>query len=296
MSEVEVRPARPEDRAAVLAFCEGTWDDGDYIAEVWDEWQEASDGALLVAVLDERPVGVVHARLVSEDESWLEGIRVDPAVRRRGIGRVLLSRALVASRERGAAVARLFTSADNTASQQLVAAFGFAQVAAFVDYAAPADASIHAEAVPAGAAVRTPGVADLEPLWAFLEASNLVPLNGGLLVADWTARALTAALLERRLAAGDVCLLEEWGAIQALAVTQPQSYAVDGPHLEVQYLDGSAEGVGRMALVLRGEAARRGLAKVRATIADALILHDAMAGGGYAQRGGQPLWCYARTL
>src|SRR5689334_20226194 len=139
MSDVEVRPARPEDRAAVLAFCEGTWEDGDYIADVWDEWLAADDSALLVAVLDDRPVGLVRARLVSADESWLEGIRVDPAVRRRGIGRVLLSRVLVASRERGAAVARLFTSADNVASQQLIAAFGFDQVAAFVDYVAPAD-------------------------------------------------------------------------------------------------------------------------------------------------------------
>lgn len=296
MSDVEVRPARPEDRAAVLAFCEDTWEDGDYIGDVWDEWLASDDGVLLVAVLDDRPVGLVRARLVSADESWLEGIRVDPAVRRRGIGRVLLSRALVASRERGAAVARLFTSADNVASQQLIAAFGFDQVAAFVDYVAPADPTTSSDAIPADAAVRTPGVADLEHLWAFLTSSNLVPLNGGLLVDGWAARALTAPLLEQRLAAGDVCLLEEWGMIQALAIAQPRSHEGESSRLEVQYLDGAAEGVGRMALVLRGEAARRGLATVRATIADMLILHDAMAGGGYTQRGGQPLWCYARAL
>src|SRR5262249_26096832 len=120
-----IRPARADDRAAVLDFCAGIWEGHDYIPSVWDEWLHDVRGAFLVAAAGGRPVGIVHVRMVAEGEAWLEGIRVDPMERRRGIGRALVSRALVAAREREAEVARLMTSAANTASQQLVARFGF---------------------------------------------------------------------------------------------------------------------------------------------------------------------------
>jgi hypothetical protein len=95
-----------------------------------------------------------------------------------------------------------------------------------------------------------------------------------------------------------VRLLEEWGAIQALAIARAPARD-DGAApaaLEVEYLDGAAEGIGRMALALRREAAAGGLAGVRLAIPDLLILHDAMDGAGYARLDVQALWCFARDL
>jgi ribosomal protein S18 acetylase RimI-like enzyme len=296
MADLEIRPARADDRAAVLAFCEGTWDDGDYIAEVWDEWLGDASGALLVGVLEGKPVGVAHLHLVSPEEGWLEGVRVDPALRRHGIGQALALRALVTARERGAGVVRLFTSGDNVPSQRLFESLGFEQVASFVSYAAPAQAHTQEAAVPAGAALRRASVADLEPLWAFLEGSNLVPLNGGLILDGWRAKALTSAVLEDRLAAGDVHVLEAWGVIQGLAIVEARRESRRGPQLVAQYVDGAAEGISRLALALRGAAAEAGLTRVTLTIPDLLILHDAMDGAGFARRGEYTLLCYARQL
>jgi ribosomal protein S18 acetylase RimI-like enzyme len=297
MMDLEVRPARPADRAAVLAFVAGTWDDGDYIADVWDEWLAEATGVLLVGALEGRPVAIAHVRMVSADEGWLEGVRVDPRQRRRGIGRVMTSRALVAARERGAAVVRLFTDSGNTASQELFAGFGFTQVATFARYEAPVQ-PMPPGAVPAGYVLHSPGVGDLDRLWAFLEASNLAPLNGGLLLQDWWARALTADLLEQRLAAGEVRTLDAWDSVQALAIVQPRVQGQWGTSLAVQYLDGAAEGLSRMALALRGDALAMGLARVTVGIPDLLILHDAMDGAGFERRGSpeHALWCYARVL
>src|SRR5437879_7456093 len=138
LEQLDVRPARAEDREAVLAFCAHTWSEGDYIEDVWDEWLHDERGALLVAVSQDRPIGMIHVALYSDDEAWLEGIRVDPAQRRRGVGRVLVSRALVTARERGGKVARLFTDHDNIASQDLITGFGFKRVAEVSHYEAPA--------------------------------------------------------------------------------------------------------------------------------------------------------------
>ena len=215
-----VRRARAEDRGAVIAFCATIWDGEDYVPYVWDDWLRDERGALLVAVAGDRPVGLVHVRMMSDDEAWLEGIRVDPAERRQGIGRALTSRALVEAREHGAAVARLMTSADNTASQGLVARFGFVRVAEVMRYEATkaTDSGVHGSE---RSAMRL-GSNDFERVWDWLEQSNLRPFSGGLEMDYWAARALTEPTLRVYLAGGAVWALEEWGTLQALAIATPQ--------------------------------------------------------------------------
>ncbi len=276
---LEVRPARTEDRDVVLAFCAHTWSDGDYIEYVWDDWLKGDNGVLLVGLLDGQPVGINHMRMVSDDEAWLEGIRVDPVYRREGFGRVLTSRALVAAREHGATVARLLTSSDNLASQGMIARFGFLRVAEMARFRGPA--LVPDDAVEIATPTR-PGPDDFERIWAWLVQSNLAPLTGGLEYADWQARALTEPLLRDYLAAGQVRLIEEWGAIQALAI--PVATAPDWdstPTLAVRYIDGLADAIGRLALSLRAEAASENYARVELWLPDLLILRDAMAGAGY---------------
>lgn len=304
-ADIELRAARSEDRDAVYAFTARTWgDDGDYIPYVWDRWLTDPNGAIIVAALEGRAVGMVHVQMLSATEAWLEGIRVDPALRRRGVGRALTARALDISRERGAQVARMFIDGDNIASQQMASGLGFTRIAAFAMFYAPAAGTDEEpEVLPAGFTLRTPGPADLPRLWSFLQASNLVPLNGGLIVQAWRARALTAGILEQRLDAGEIHTLEAWDAIQALAIVHANSSAERGPHLTVQYLDGAAEGIGRLALALRQFASREGLDEVRIILPDeVLILKDAMDGARFSRREDDsasedhPTWCYARTL
>src|SRR5258708_21232622 len=78
MSLIEIRPARPEDREAVLAFSAHTWEWGDYIEYVWDEWLHDPQGMLFVATSDGQPVGIGHMRMLTKTEAWLEGLRICP--------------------------------------------------------------------------------------------------------------------------------------------------------------------------------------------------------------------------
>lgn len=323
--QVMVRPARAEDKEAALAFCAQTWPDGDYIQYVWDEWLGDERGVLLAAVVGERPVGISHVTLVAEDEAWIEGIRVDPRERQQGIGRVLVSRSLVAARERGAVVARLLTDADNEAALRLFAAFGFTRVAEVTRYRADAltPESLMARAqeqateaadedladltpnplpsdleqvVPSGARITTPEPEDFERIWAWLVQSNLAPLNGGLEFASWRARALTEPNLRRYLAEEQVLLLEEWGMIVALAIPRDVPARGEEPaHMDVRYVDGLSDGIGRLALALREVAAERGQAHIGLWLPSLLILHDAMDGAGYTGDE-QPMLVYARNL
>jgi ribosomal protein S18 acetylase RimI-like enzyme len=290
---LEVRPARPEDRDAVLAFCAHTWADGDYIEFVWDRWINDERGVMLVGLLDGKPVALNHMLMLSEDEAWLEGMRVDPAYRREGFGRIITSRAMVVARERGAAVIRLITSSDNLASQGMISRFGFVRVAEMVRYRGPA---LPAEEATTRVAVTTPGPDDFERIWEWLVQSNLVPLTGGLQCAKWKAQALTEPLLRDYLAAGQVRLIEEWETITALAIPVVGEI-VEGETgtLVVRYVDGQADAIGRMALALRVEAATSECKRVEIWLPNLLILHDAMDGAGY-ERDDEISLIFAREL
>src|SRR6516164_7196484 len=116
---IEIRAAQPADREAVLAFCEQTWDDGDYIATVWEAWLNDATGSLLVALTASNPIAILHVSLLDATQSWIEGLRVATDARRQGIGGALVAEALRWARERGARVCRMFTGSENLASQAL---------------------------------------------------------------------------------------------------------------------------------------------------------------------------------
>src|SRR5438876_239919 len=119
MAQMVVRPASVDDRDAVLEFCENTWEWGDYIEHVWDNWLNDANGRLFVAIVDERPVGLTHMQMMSETEAWLEGLRVDPRYRKRGLARELNLAAQAEAMRRGATTVRLAVEAKNTRSRHL---------------------------------------------------------------------------------------------------------------------------------------------------------------------------------
>jgi len=319
--ELEVRDARAEDRDAVFAFTARTWGDaGDYIPDVWDDWLANPSGALLVGVVNDQPVALAHVLMATPDEAWISGVRVAPEARRQGVARVMVSRALARAHERGASVARMFTDLTNVPSQRLFEGFGFSKVAELAYYTAPALSPDPAEAarqrpprsaaeldptiaettvdttagaLPSDARLATPGPAEFTRLWDWLVQSNLTPFNGGLELHHWSARGLSEPALRAHLAAGEAITLEEWGATQALAIATEDTS--DGPELEVRYIDGLSDAIGRLALLMRGEAHARNLEQVWLWLPDLLILRDAMDGAGYT-RGDETLWVYARAL
>lgn len=283
-----VRLAQPEDKAAVLAFCEQTWEWGDYIADVWDGWLADPSGRLMVALLEARPVAIVHMQMVSSQECWLEGMRVDPAMRRRGISRRLNAEAMNEARKLGATVARLAIHADNVPSQEAAAQGDFEQIGTFLHYEAPAEV-LAGEEKPAPALVE-----DMPALLALLDRSTIYPAMGGLLYTGWSGRMLTKGVMLEHLTAGIVLSLRQWDDFQAIAICGFQD--TDDMVLMVEYLDGTNEGMGRLAYGLRALAAAKGLERVLVTIPDLLMLRDVLEGTGYQAVDSGVFLVYQRQL
>lgn len=279
MSEIEIRRARAEDREAVLAFCAHTWEWGDYIEQVWETWLSDPSGLLLVAVDDDRPVGLLHIQMLNKTDAWQEGMRVDPAYRQRGIARRLSLEAAAEAMRKGATTLRLLTESTNSASIHLVEQAHFRQVGAFGPYTAT-----RLDRVPRrNSALEEPllaGPQDLNEIIDYLNVSSIFPTVGGLYYAGFTGYRISDTLLKEKIQAGGVYLLRRWDRLDGLAIAEPRE-GKQGKYLFIGYIDGTTESISMIAYALRRKIAELDLEEVRAAVPDLIMVRDAFTGAEY---------------
>jgi GNAT superfamily N-acetyltransferase len=283
MAQIEIRPAREDDRAAVLAFCAHTWEWGDYIEYVWEEWLHDQQGALLVATSDGIPVGITHMRMLSAQDVWLEGLRVDPAYRNQGIATALNLALLEEALRRGATVARLLTESINDASIHMAEQGKMKRVGAFAPFAATPVTSVPRH----NTGLETPALAtndDLDELVHYLNVSNIFPLVGGLYYEFFTGYSITRELLATKIEAGQVYLLRRWDRLDGLAIAEPLE-GRRGKHLFIGYIDGTTESISLLAYALRQKLPAMGLESVHGHVPDLIMVRDAFVGAEYAWDG-----------
>ncbi|MET1053506.1 MAG: GNAT family N-acetyltransferase [Mycetocola sp.] len=88
-------------------------------------------GQLLVARLDEHPVGVGALKPVDDTTAEIKRMFVRPAARRLGVGRAILLRLVQDAGAEGYATVRLETLRFMTTARAIYRAFGFVEVARF---------------------------------------------------------------------------------------------------------------------------------------------------------------------
>jgi len=110
-----IREANTLDKIPVLKFCKNTFSWGDYVEQVWDFW--LSEGHLFLGE-NQSPVGICHA-FYSENQIWIEGIRIDSRFRRQNIASDLVKHAETVGREKNALLSYMLIDTANLASLSL---------------------------------------------------------------------------------------------------------------------------------------------------------------------------------
>ena len=293
MPQIEIRPARSEDREAVLAFSSHTWDWGDYIEYVWDEWLHDPQGMLFVATSDGQPVGVAHIRMLNKTEAWLEGMRVAPAFRRQGIATALFDAQLLEAMRRGAKTVRSITESTNTTSIRLMEQKFMRLVAAYV----PMHASPVITPSKRQYGVETPTLAtaaDIDDIINYLNVSNVFPAVGGLYYQSFTAFSITSELLTQKISAQQIYILRRWDRLDGLAIAEPGA-GRRGKYLAIGYIDGTTESISLIAYALRTRFSELDLESVSADVPDLIMVRDAFVGAEY-EWDGQVFYTYERSL
>ena len=293
MPDFEVRPARPEDREAVLAFCQQTWEWGDYIEYVWDEWLNNPQGKLFVATKDGQPVGVANMRMLNKTEAWFEGMRVNPTFRQHGIASALFDAQLAEAINRGATTARLITESTNTTAIRLLERSAMNRIGAYATFRAMAATILTKRS----SALETPVLAtsaDLDDIIDYLNASNIFPAVGGLYYQGFTAYTITNDLVREKITAQQLYILRRWDRLDGLVMAEPRSGHQE-KHLFVGYIDGTTESISMIAYALRRFLPDLGLESITAHVPDLMMVRDAFVGAEY-EWDGKIFYTYERIL
>jgi len=107
-----IREANSLDKIPILKFCRDTFSWGDYIDQVWNFW--LSEGNLFLFE-KQFPVGICHA-FFSNDQIWIEGIRIDPNFRRQKIASELVKHAESIGKEKDISFSFMLIDTENTSS------------------------------------------------------------------------------------------------------------------------------------------------------------------------------------
>ena len=292
-----VRRSTAADREAVLSFASETWDGWDYIPNAWPVWLHATDGAFLVGAVGEpssgvgeglvdaegnplavgQPIAITRVAMVSVNEAWLEGIRVDPRVRGMGVAADLQVAELQWVAAQGASVLRYATGGENLASHRLGARDGINLLARFRGWWWSATGSAEEDDEPSAFdpaireaatarrqhALRRVGEAgmvvsagrdDVDDLWRRLSADPTFVADHRLFEArSWAMAELTEDLFRRHVERGEVLVSRDatdktgWG----VAILVGEQLASEDSSLRLALLCGDGPGAAMLADQIR---------------------------------------------
>lgn len=132
MNVFHLRPAKPEDKEAITALSSHIWEGEDYVPDVFSQWLDDDRGRFTVSCEGDTLLGFAKLTRIAAGEWWLEGLRVHPDHRGRGVARQLHRHMVEAAEEDGKGTLRFATAASNTPVHRLAQETGFRQVSSYL--------------------------------------------------------------------------------------------------------------------------------------------------------------------
>ena len=130
------RPALPKDAQEVMDFTHRIWEGEDYVPDVWMDWLADTVGMLAVVEWKGHVVGTGKLTKLSQDQWWLEGLRVHPDFEGRGIASHLNDYLLDIWQRIGSGFIRLATASTRMPVRHLCERSGFRKIGEFSIYVA----------------------------------------------------------------------------------------------------------------------------------------------------------------
>ena len=232
---IEIRRAEKTDQAAILAISAQIWGGMDYVPFVIDKWLQPELGILWVAEWNGVIAGFSRMTFLSGNRCWLEGIRVDPAMRGKGIGKALTHFQMTESRRMNFNACALSSYCENYESLNIVRQHGFEETARFkfFDGAMPPDSerdeawqqrekesAESRQGLLAGCDIKPLELKDLDSLVDMMLSSDSLKARNGYLSYDWTFEPATPDFLRTRLEAGDFYRLDKQGQTTVLSLSK----------------------------------------------------------------------------
>jgi ribosomal protein S18 acetylase RimI-like enzyme len=277
--DARVRPARPADKDPLMSFIKDNWGGHDYIPQVWDGWLEDREGRVFVVEADGVPVGMSRVKLLGDGSAWLEGARVHPGFRGRGLATMLGSSAMRFATARGVKVFRLDSRSTNRSAHRQIARMSFEELSRVNVYEpgerarfAPQEGVRHAE------------VADLSRVTRLITESREFRLGSGVYWDSYEATSLSPSTIEKLVREGSV-----WTSGESVAVATLEG-ARDRAWRQVGFITGTGDGPMRLVRHIFGLRGAAAAARRMVWIPQGSRIIAALKVAGFSRHGTQVLF------
>jgi GNAT superfamily N-acetyltransferase len=132
------RPALPKDTPEVMELTSTIWEGQDYIPHVWEDWLADPQGLLAIAEFRDKIVATGKLTRLSDQDWWLEGLRVHTKFQGKGIASRMNDYLLEVWLRSGGGTVRLATSSIRLPVHHLSERSGFSKITEFSAFVAPA--------------------------------------------------------------------------------------------------------------------------------------------------------------
>jgi ribosomal protein S18 acetylase RimI-like enzyme len=227
---MKIRKAQKKDKEQIIAIASHTWEGWDYVPYLLDEW--LTEGGLFVAEENSNIVGITKTTTLSEDELWLEGIRVKPELRGKGIGKKLAFYQLEEALKAKPRVIRLSTVETNKESISIIEKMGFHKAIEF-KYLSLENLSVK------GKYSHIRKCKNKKKVQGYIENSQYLNESKGLLPWTWIFREINPSLFPKYIENENVLIKQKNGEIISLVILLPHRYEKET--LEIGFLDGQDE-------------------------------------------------------
>jgi RimJ/RimL family protein N-acetyltransferase len=209
------RSGSDADLPIVENICAEIWDGNDYVPRSWNSWGKDPNNYRFILEHDDSPAAAYVLRLgiASPTAGWIQGVRVKPSFRGRGIANGVVEHAMRTCQERGMNVLRYVTAEDNTPMHRVATKFEFRHTATFMFHHFP-DAEDEKRLTPdhlyyhqdriTGTELRPVTLAEAETVWQQIESSPQYRDNDGFYCADWLWQPFTYEKLLKHIEDGNV--------------------------------------------------------------------------------------------
>lgn len=299
-SNLTLRPARDDDRPAMEQICAHTWEWGDYLPDVWDDWLADENGVMLIGELKSQAVALSKITFQTPDQVWLEGMRVHPDFRQRGIATRFLDYSLDYARAHRANVVRLATGGRNTAAHTVLSRAGMSCVGRYALWTAHPEPDVSSPPVL--------GPEHNAEVMAFVAESRVLRHTHHLYSAGWAWQELSAQRVSQMLSGRQI--VAQWAPDGGLAALATIHFAPEDGELWIGFTDGIQGSLGaeRRSPITALASAIRGLAyeagpegdeskRVRIMLTDLAWLRGAFGEAGYGPGDWEgELWIFEQWL
>ncbi len=294
MPELSFRRGTVEDWSGVAPIVAETWAEGDYIDQaVWEAWASDAQGYLAVALHGGQIVATGKLTHLGPAEWWAEGLRVDPALRRRGIGQAITEHLIEWFRAYGEGFLRLATSSTNEAAHRIAARHGFRHTISYTLAEAPAQPTDFRN-------FKLLQPSNLEMVHAYLRRSPMYRINH-FAEHGWQMTYLTRDRIAEYLARPDVQIAgwRQFDQLYGLAIIfldESERYR-SSEALYLGYVDAPDDTTLRAMLSgLQGLAAKRGRQKIAWKMPVGMGLERAVGAVGLERVWDWDIWLFERPL